>query len=272
MGPVELTFLLLTPATYLAMVAVERLKPARAFPEPTGWQWIGVAFLVLSMTIGNVLPLYLPVDWIARHGVFDGTRLGVAGGAIVGFVVVELFVYAWHRAGHEFAPLWRVFHQIHHAPQRVDIPGALLFHPLESIVYVVVPLLITVGLLGLDPLAAAIVGYVFTFYGFFQHWNVNTPRWLGYVLQRPESHCVHHRRGMHYYNFADLPLWDIAFGTFKNPPKYLGEVGFEGEGHARFGAMLAFADVNAPLYGPGSRGVRPSGAAVVGSSTMKRDA
>ena len=259
MDAVGLLFLSLTPATYFAMLAAERAWPARSFPARSGWQWLGIAFLVLSMAIGTALPLYLPVDWMAEHRLVDGTSLGVIGGAIVGFVVLELAVYAWHRSAHTFGFMWRTFHQIHHGPQRVDIPGALLFHPLETAAYTVIPLVVTVIVLGLDPLAAAITGYLLAFAGLFQHWNVRTPQWVGYVVQRPESHCVHHRKGMHYYNFSDLPLWDILFGTFRNPKQFLGECGFEDGPDRRLGAMLAFDDVNAPLYGPGSRGARPGG-------------
>ena len=259
MDAVGIFFLLLTPVTYFAMLAAERVWPARSFPPRSGWQWLGIAFLLLSMAIGTALPLYLPLDWMAEHRLVDGTGMGVVGGAIAGFVVLELVVYVWHRAAHTFGFMWRTFHQIHHSPQRVDIPGALLFHPLETAAYVVIPLVVTVILLGLDPLAAAITGYLFTFAGFFQHWNVRTPQWAGYVVQRPESHCVHHRKGMHYYNFSDFPLWDILFGTFRNPKQYLGECGFEDGLDRRVGAMLAFDDVNSPLYGPGSRGARPGG-------------
>jgi sterol desaturase/sphingolipid hydroxylase (fatty acid hydroxylase superfamily) len=241
------------------MLVVERLRPARSFPSRSGWQWLGIAFLVLAMAIGTALPLYLPVDWMAEHRWLDGTKLGVVGGAIVGFVVLELAIYGWHRADHTFDVMWRAFHQVHHSPQRIDIPGAVLAHPLESAVYTLIPLAVTVIVLGLDPLAAAIVGYLFTFASMFQHWNVRTPQWLGYVIQRPESHCVHHRKGVHYYNFSDLPLWDILFGTFRNPKQYLGECGFEGGADRRVGSMLAFVDVNAPLYGPDSRGARPGG-------------
>ena len=123
MGAVELTFLLLAPATYFGMLAVERVLPARKFPHRPGWQWIGIAFLLLSMAIGNVLPLYLPLDWLAEHRWLDGTGLGVVGGAIVGFIVLELAVYAWHRSVHTFSPMWRVFHQIHHSPRASTLRG-----------------------------------------------------------------------------------------------------------------------------------------------------
>ena len=246
------------PATYLAFLGLERLAPAREFPPRRGWAWIGIGFLLLIAAAGAVVPLLLPVEWMAAHRWLDGTGLGVAGGAVVGYAVLSFFSYAWHRAAHAVDFLWRGFHQLHHSPQRVDISGSALFHPLEMAVQVLVQLFVTVIVLGLDPLAAALVGYIAAFYGMFQHWNVRTPRWLGYVIQRPESHCVHHRKGFHYYNYADLPLWDMLFGTFRNPKNFIGECGFESPADRRMGAMLAFADVNAPFYGASSLGAKPA--------------
>ena len=249
-----------TPVTYFVFLLTERLWPAREFPPRRGWQWIGVAFLVLIGAVSTVIPLLIPEAWLATHRVFDGTRLGVLGGTIVGFVVAEGAIYLYHRLSHHVNFMWRGFHQVHHSPRRVDIPGSVVFHPLEMINQTLILLFVTVILLGLDPLAAAVVGYLFAFYAYFQHWNVRTPQWLGYIIQRPESHCVHHRLGVHYYNFADLPLWDMLFGTFRNPAKFMGECGFEGGGDERLPAMLAFSDVNAAMYGTGNRGVKPANA------------
>jgi sterol desaturase/sphingolipid hydroxylase (fatty acid hydroxylase superfamily) len=248
---------LAVPATYFLMLAAERRWPARTFPPRKGWQWIGLGFLVLIATAGAAVPLLVPGDWLAAHRWMDGTGLGVAGGAIAGYFALSGLAYAYHRAAHNVGFLWRGLHQLHHAPQRVDIPGSVIFHPAEMAVQVLLQLFATVIVLGLDPVAAALVGYIAAFYGMFQHWNVRTPAWLGYVIQRPESHCVHHRKGVHYYNYADFPLWDMLFGTFRNPKRYIGECGFEEPADSRFGAMLAFADVNAPLYGAGSRGAKP---------------
>jgi sterol desaturase/sphingolipid hydroxylase (fatty acid hydroxylase superfamily) len=257
MGTVELAFLLAPVVTYFLFLIVETLWPAREFPPRKGWQWLGVAFLVLISTVGVVVPLFLPGDWLEAHRWIDGTKLGVAGGAIFGYVLFEGVVYAWHRSVHNVGFLWRGFHQVHHGPRRVDIPGSVLFHPTEMVVYTLLLIFVTVIVLGLDPLAAAIAGYVFSFNGYFQHWNVRTPQWMGYVVQRPESHCVHHRLGVHYYNYSDFPPWDMLFGTFRNPPKFMGECGFEAGADEKLGAMLAFADVNAPLYGPGNLGAKP---------------
>jgi sterol desaturase/sphingolipid hydroxylase (fatty acid hydroxylase superfamily) len=248
---------LMVPVTYFVLLATEKLWPAREFPPRKGWQWIGVAFLIGTGTIATVVPLLIPAPWLEAHRWLDGTKLGVVGGTLVGYVLMEGVIYAWHRTEHNVGFMWRAFHQIHHSPQRVDIPGSVVFHPLEMTVQIALQLFVTVIVLGLDPLAAAIIGYLLAFNAFFQHWNVRTPQWLGYIIQRPESHCVHHRMRVHYYNYSDLPPWDMLFGTFRNPAKYMGECGFEAGADRRLGAMLAFTDVNAPLYGPGSLGAKP---------------
>ena len=248
---------LLVPLTYLVMLAIEARWPARAFPPRRGWRWIGIGFLLLIATVGTVVPLLLPLEWLAAHRWLDGSGLGVVGGTAVGWLVLSFASFLWHRASHAFSPLWRFGHQMHHSPQRVDISGSTLFHPAEMVVQVLVQLFVTVIVLGLDPLAAALVGYVVAFHGMFQHWNVRTPAWLGYLIQRPEAHCVHHRQGVHAYNYSDFPLWDLLSGGWRNPREFRGACGFESPADARLGAMLAFTDVNAPQYGASSRGAMP---------------
>lgn len=135
-----------------------------------------------------------------------------------------------------------------------DIPGSVLFHPTEIVAQVLLQLLVTLIVLGLDPVAAALTGYLAAFCGMFQHWNVHTPRWLGYLIQRPEAHCEHHRLGVHAHNYGDLPIWDLALGTFRSPAHFEGDCGFESPADRRLGAMLAFEDVNRSIYGAGSRG------------------
>jgi sterol desaturase/sphingolipid hydroxylase (fatty acid hydroxylase superfamily) len=251
----------LVPATFFIMLGVERLRPARHFPARRGWTAIGVAFLLLIGTVSTVLPLLFNPDWLTAHRLLDGTRLGVVGGTVAGWVVLSALAYAWHRSVHQVPLLWRVVHQIHHSAQRVDIPGSTVFHPTEMVAQTLLQMLVTLVILGLDPLAAALVGYVAAFHGMFQHWNVRTPVWLGLLIQRPESHCEHHRLGVHAGNYGDFPLWDLLLGTFKNPVRFEGRCGFEAPADRRLGAMLAFHDVNEPLYGGASRGALAQGGA-----------
>ena len=248
------------PLLWLVMLAIEARWPARAFPPRRGWRWLGLAFLLLIATVGAVLPLLLPLEWLAAHRWLDGQRLGVAGGTLAGWLVLSGASYAWHRSAHALPGLWRATHQLHHSPQRVDIAGSALFHPLEMIVQVLLQLFVTVLVLGLDPLAAALVGVVAAFHGLFQHWNVRTPPWLGVLIQRPEAHALHHQRGVHASNYGDLPLWDLLFGSFRNPRSFDGDCGFDTPADRRLAAMLGGRDVNAAAYGPASRGSAPASA------------
>ncbi len=247
-------FSLAIPVTYLVFWATERLRPARSFPPRRGWAWIGIVFLVLLGTLSSVAPLLIPASWLARHRLLDLSHLPLGVAMVLGYAVLSLINALWHRSVHRVSFLWRGFHQIHHSPQQVDMPGSVLFHPTEMVAFALLQVVATTLILGLSPVAAAGVGYIAAFYGMFQHWNVRTPQWLGYVIQRPESHCVHHQHGVHGFNYSDLPIWDILMGSFRNPATWQGEAGFDAPVANRLGAMLAFADVNAPLYGGGTRG------------------
>lgn len=259
---------LLVPATFFIMLAIERWRPARSFPQRRGWTWLGVGFLVLIGAVSTVVPLSFDPQWLAAHRWTDGSGLGVVGGTLVGYTVLSGLSYAWHRTVHHVPLLWRLTHQIHHSPQRIDIPGSTLFHPLEMVVQVLLQLFATLIVLGLDPLAAALTGYVAAFYGMFQHWNIRTPQWLGYLIQRPEAHCEHHRLGVHAFNYGDLPVWDLLLGTFKNPREFQGACGFETPADRRIGAMLAFQDVNRDVYGAGSLG-QQTAQTLSGSATSR---
>ena len=46
--------------------------------------------------------------------------------------------------------------------------------------------------------------------------RLRTPRWVGYVMQRPEHHSTHHEFNVHNYNYGDIKWWDRFFGTFKD--------------------------------------------------------
>ena len=61
--------------------------------------------------------------------------------------------------------------------------------------------------------------------------------------------AVHHARGIHAYNYGNFPLWDVLFGTFRNPATFPQEAGFWDGASARVGAMLLGRDVSAPPQG-----------------------
>ena len=245
---------LFVPVFFILMVVVERIWPARKFPVMPKWHWIGAGLFVYAGIMNAVLPMMLPEDWLRAHRIFNMEQIGLWPSVVAGHLLITFVTAVWHRATHAFNPLWRGFHQLHHSPRHLNIYAANCIHPLDLATYVVLPFLVALFVLGVDPLAAAILGNLGAFNAFFQHWNVSTPQWLGYVFQRPEAHCIHHQRGIHAYNYSDFPLWDMLFGTFRNPKTWEGETGFDAPADQRYGAMLLFKDVNAPALGKGSFG------------------
>jgi hypothetical protein len=149
--------------------------------------------------------------------------------------------------------LWRWFHQFHHSPQRIEVITSFYKHPFELVANSILSSAILYLLVGLGPKPAAYAVLLTGLAELFYHWNVPTPHWLGYIVQRPESHCVHHQENVHSYNFADLPLWDILFGTFRNPRRFEARCGF-GQDELRVGQMLRGVDVTVPVPAPTSSG------------------
>jgi hypothetical protein len=84
-----------------------------------------------------------------------------------------------------------------------------------------------------------------TFLAVFQLARMLTPSGLGFLVQRPESRAIHHPRGVHAHNCADLPLGGIVFSTFRNPGRDAPQPlhGFYDGASARVAEMLAFRDV-----------------------------
>ena len=247
----ETVLTLLIPVTFLVMFAIERVLPARPLPKVRFWVLKGFCFFVLSGAINAVVPAVL-ASFLGKYALLPGGALGPLVGGLVGFAVGDIGSYWVHRGMHNSHVVWRWTHQMHHSAERIDIPGAVYFHPFDVCVQAAPPAIAAV-LLGLSPDAAALAGFIGFFYGMFQHLNVRTPRWLGYLVQRPEAHAVHHARGVHAYNYGNLPVWDIFFGTFRNPAEFASETGFWDGASAQLGPMLVGRDVVEPPAAPAER-------------------
>lgn len=200
----------------LVMLSVERLRPGRRFDPAKGWL---MRATLLNAVQGAVA--YLAVltwdRWLPRFAPWHLDVGSVLANALLGYLVLTFVYYWWHRARHEIGFLWRWVHQLHHSPSRIEVLTAFYKHPLEVGLNGVLSSAILCVALGADARSAALAVLLTGIAELFYHWNVRTPRWLGFLFQRPESHCVHHQRGRHTNNFSDLPLWDMAFGTFENP-------------------------------------------------------
>jgi sterol desaturase/sphingolipid hydroxylase (fatty acid hydroxylase superfamily) len=235
---------LLVPVTFLIMLAVERLFPARPLPRVRGWLLRCFAFFVISGALNALLPALI-APRLEGRAVVNVAALGVVPAAAITLLLSELLGYGLHRLMHRVHFLWRWTHQMHHSAERLDAAGAFYFHPLDSTLFILTTTA-AASLIGAGGAAAALAGYASFVAAAFQHLNVRTPRWLGYVLQRPEAHSVHHQRGLHAYNYGNFMLYDLLFGTFRNPEGFVATQGFWDGASAKVGAMLIGRDVDRP--------------------------
>jgi len=232
------------------LMVIERLIPDQKLPRVPGW-WMRVV-IVNSLQLGVLLIAALTWErWLGSASVFHlAHHLAPPVAAFVVYLFLTFVYYWWHRVRHDSNFLWLTLHQLHHSASRLETITSFYKHPLEILANALIISLIGYGLFGLDASGAAFVTLYTGSAEFFYHMNIKTPRWVGYILQRPESHRIHHQRGRHYKNFADLPLWDIVFGTFENPHRYDGPCGFKPEREQRLVHMLLFRNVNGPYPPP----------------------
>lgn len=241
LDPVSLIIL----AIYGSLMIWEAISPGRELPKIEHSKFRGLAAFAVYFYLASYLPLIWD-NYLTPLQLFDLTGLGALTGGIIGILLYEFGVFVWHRAMHKNDKLWKVFHQMHHSAERVDTYSAFYFSPLDMIGWTALGSICLVLIVGLSPQAATVTILIANFLGMFQHTNIKTPTWLGYIVQRPESHSIHHAKGIHAYNYSDLPLFDIIFGTFKNPKNYENETGFYIGASKRILDMLLFRNVDQP--------------------------
>lgn len=229
-------------AVTLFFVVTERVFPGRELPESSGWH--------LRATLMNLVQIVLVgaggLTWNAYfrdHALLPLGHWGnpIAEGAFYWFFGTFVF-YWWHRLRHANG-FWLVFHQVHHSASRIEVLTSFYKHPVE----IAADSLITGFLIYCVFGGSAEAGAWTSLFGaageYFYHANIRTPRWVGWVLQRPEHHSIHHALGVHRYNFGDITLWDRLFGTFKDTDAFAARCGFPARNEERMREMFCFRDV-----------------------------
>ena len=230
------------PIIFLAFMGFELVAPSgRPMPDVRWWRAIGIAGLIATLAVNALLPLVI-LPYLPDIALLHLDRIGLWA-AVPTVVLTTFFTYWSHRIQHRFDILWRLGHQLHHSVARVDIASAMIFHPIDVAVQVVMTLL-AASLLGITPQAGALAGVLGFSIALYQHWNVLTPRWTGWLIQRPEQHMYHHQRDVHARNFGDMTIWDRLFGTYAEPTGEAVDIGFADGRSRRVLAMIACMDVN----------------------------
>lgn len=224
-----------------ALWLLETLFPARQLPKSRGHLLRGATTLLVFFLVSSYLP-YLLSPLFEPLRIADLSGLGTWLGALVAMLAYQAVGYAYHRSIHASNWLFRAVHQMHHSAERLDVPSAFLFGPLDMVGWTMVST-VALSLFGVTPQATVVFVLAGAVLSTFQHANLKTPRWLGYLVQRPESHSHHHGRGVHKNNYADLPVFDLIFGTFNNPKHFAEQTGYYAGASERVIDLLLCKDV-----------------------------
>jgi sterol desaturase/sphingolipid hydroxylase (fatty acid hydroxylase superfamily) len=143
----------------------------------------------------------------------------IAGG--LAFVVLDLYMYLWHRSMHVIPLAWR-FHQLHHTDRTMNVSTAYRFHPIE-IISSSIPKLALIWWLAIPSNFVLIYELVFTVVVALHHSNLNLPasldRILSSIILTPNYHRIHHSQIVSETNSnysSVLIWWDRLFGTHKS--------------------------------------------------------
>jgi sterol desaturase/sphingolipid hydroxylase (fatty acid hydroxylase superfamily) len=229
---------------FAACFVLERMAPGWRLPRVRTWPLR--VLLINAVQLGVVVLAGLSWErWLSSSALLHlSDHMGPAAGGMLAYLIATFVFYWWHRARHESDFLWRVFHQIHHSPQRIEVITSFYKHPVEMVVNSIIGSLLVYAFLGLSPEAGEVYTLCTALGEFFYHTSVRTPRWIGWFFQRPEMHRVHHQYGRHRNNYGDIVWWDWLFGTYENPARFEDRCGFDPDKEERLPEMLAWRDVH----------------------------
>ena len=167
--------------------------------------------------------------------------------ALAALLLLDAWMYLWHRAVHRIPVLWR-FHRVHHSDPAMDVTTAIRFHFGEIAVSAILRLAL-IPLFGFS--FAHLILYDLIQLPIIQmhHSNLRLPpaldRLLRVVIVTPNVHRVHHsREGKELNsNYSSIfSFWDRLGKTFRlrSDPRTLefGLPGFDAESHQSVWGLL----------------------------------
>ena len=217
-------------AVFAALALWEVLAPRRALSVGRAPRWpSNLGILVLDALLVRLL---IPTAAVGVAVIASQRGWGLLNIApwpgwlegLIGFLVLDLAIYAQHVGFHKVPILWRL-HRMHHADLDIDVSTGLRFHPIEIILSMLIKIAVVL-LIGVP--AAAVIAFevALNATSMFNHSNATMPLWLDRILRlvvvTPDMHRVHHsvRRHETDSNFGfNLPWWDRLFGTYRPLPE-----------------------------------------------------
>lgn len=176
--------------------------------------------------------------------------------AVLSFLLLDLFLYLWHRVCHRFDSLW-MFHKVHHNDPYINVSTAFRVHLVELVMTGILKSLYIIAL-GIDKKIVLAYEAVYTAFVMFHHTNMSFrgEKLLGYLFITPYLHRSHHskERKEHDSNYgAIFSIWDRLMRTTKAvEPAAIGIKGDSPQnlsGLIKFGFKAISPAANAPAKG-----------------------
>ena len=238
--------LLAVGAWFALLAAGERLAPAAK--RPRGSEASRLIRNLGLWAANTAMNPFVTVPIAAAAAALQlWTRPGLPLWAQLGFdlVLLDLWTYFWHRANHEWKPLWR-FHRVHHLDEFLDTTSAVRFHPGEVLISALArtPLIVA----GDVSLGSILLFDTLVLLGtLFHHCNLYLParfeRLLRLAVVTPSHHWVHHHAvdADTNSNYGTLlTLWDRLFGSWSKTERSADmPIGVEGAEDAGLAALVA---------------------------------
>jgi sterol desaturase/sphingolipid hydroxylase (fatty acid hydroxylase superfamily) len=217
--------------------SLERIVPNNVLENASHWYRRAFIFNSAQAAIA-ICSIYLWDAWFAQLPLFSLQTMSLPVQVLAGYLTITFIYYWWHRLRHSTPVLWRFLHQFHHSPVRIEVITSFYKHPLEILLNGILTSAILYILLGLSTSAVGLCVLTTALAELIYHMNIKTPRLMGLFFQRPEMHRIHHQQGLHHYNYSDLPVWDMLFGTYRNPVVVDNKTGFPDNNENKVWALL----------------------------------
>jgi sterol desaturase/sphingolipid hydroxylase (fatty acid hydroxylase superfamily) len=175
---------------------------------------------ITTFILGGLTLVVLELSGVHATGFLGKINPNSFISLLVGFILLDFWMYIWHRANHTIGFLWR-FHRMHHTDAQMDATSALRFHPIEIVISSILYLGIILSF-GLSFTHLIVYKLVFNVNVFFHHSNIYLPkrfdRLMSIFVVSPNMHRVHHSDVSleTNSNYASVfSFWDRIFGSFK---------------------------------------------------------
>lgn len=188
--------------------------------------FLGIINAVFNATAAVAL-WYWTCTWAANNGIgiLNWLDLPAVGEWLTAILLLDLWMYWWHRICHEVPCLWR-FHRVHHSDPNMDVSTSYRFHLGEMMASAMARVPV-IALVGLKLEHIALFELVMFVSVLLQHANISLSptldRLLRSVLVTPFMHKVHHSNEMieTNSNYCSLFSWcDRIFGTYRGKEDY----------------------------------------------------